>query len=185
MVSTGTSLGVWSRSFKHGCKSGGDTTLPWRYARDNLLTDTHNKIRLYMRTHFIHENMQDLSSPTQKIPGVHSHWRKCTEQISNSQVITLDPDAIVNTAIKLACTLYQEMHWQLCTTCHLIRTSVLDSWHFQKGKHVRHPEKGKQIESEVLLSDFLAARFKKRPWEGSSKRTKLRSIKRGVIPPNA
>jgi hypothetical protein len=76
------------------------TETPLKDTSDNLLTDTHDKIRLLMRTH---ENVQDLEPVSQhRRPWCPLTMEEVHGAITKPGNTTPDPDTIPNTTIKLA-----------------------------------------------------------------------------------
>jgi len=80
-------------------------TPPLRDTSDNLLTDTHDKIQLLMRTHVMRENVHDLEAP--HFPDIEDTWSSLTMEEVRGAIFkpgntTPGPDSIPNSAIKLA-----------------------------------------------------------------------------------
>ncbi|KAN0074991.1 hypothetical protein V8E54_007602 [Elaphomyces granulatus] len=80
-------------------------TPPLRDTSNNLLTDTHDKIQLLMRTHVMRENVHDLEAP--QFPDIEDTWSSITMEGVRGAIFkpgntTPGPDAIPNSAIKLA-----------------------------------------------------------------------------------
>jgi hypothetical protein len=80
-------------------------TPPLRDTSNNHLTDTHDKIKLLMRTHVMRDNVQDQEVP--QFPGTGDTWCPLTAEevhraIAKPGNTTPGPDAIPNAALKLA-----------------------------------------------------------------------------------